>query len=759
MNGLDQSTYLRIRAIGYGVLCLYSALPLVLTGEASSLAVIGISALGVALSVIRCRNCALYALGFDLVAAVAIAWLGRPIFGVLIALLATGVGTLLLSGRGHAAGMVAGWVSTFVVAWAGMDRLGIVPIGFGPNRNGLARLLSAAAAASVIVAAALATRRAQISLSEAERGRAELDRRLRRLTAASALPIALTDAEGKVLEANQAFADLLGYSIDGVVGSRDMDHTRPGDFAIGPDLIADHSGVRREEKRYVHSSGRHVFTEVTAIAEGPASRPSGWLIQVKDLSELRKAKAEATASQLETEALFERIPVALYRSLPSGEVIAGNKALADLLGYDSVTALISSVAAASAGYARSEDRETWKQLIDTKGTLVGFEQEMIRGDGSRLIVSDSSTVIRGPDGEVQYYEGALVDVTAKAAAQRSQRRLSEVLSATSDLVVITDEHGTIQYANDALTEFGAFDDNPVGDNILSLLPQGQAHVIADLVAAAAVEGRVAGEIDVVTRRGRQATLSLVVQLHRVEGESRPYFSGVGRDVTDERQSARRLQELIESKDEFIASVSHELRTPLTAAVGIAFELRDNFDAFGRGETMELVSLMAEQTQEVANLVEDLLVAARIDTDSVSFVEEEVDLLAAAEGALKTVSYGDARYVSIEGSASAVADSRRVKQILRNLLSNAARYGGPNTKVSIAQRNGHAIVEVCDDGPGIEPDEQHRIFEPYQTAHGSSTQPSSVGLGLTVSRWLARRMGGDLSYRFDGKSVFSLTLPR
>ncbi len=227
--------------------------------------------------------------------------------------------------------------------------------------------------------------------------------------------------------------------------------------------------------------------------------------------------------------------------------------------------------------------------------------------------------------------------------------------------------------------------------------------------------------------------------------------------------AQRLDEmeaLNEARNSFIASVSHELRTPLTAVVGLAHEMRDGLPSFNATEIQEFAGLIAEESGEVASIVEDLLVAARSEAGSLTVVQEDVDLRAQVEQLLRMdrLVAGRDVIVTANGSAVATADGARVRQILRNLLTNAARYGGENIEVGVEPHNGKIRLFVADDGPGIPEQDRERIFEPYQRAHQVPGVPASVGLGLTVSRHLARAMGGDLSYRYDGRSVLELVLP-
>ena len=107
-----------------------------------------------------------------------------------------------------------------------------------------------------------------------------------------------------------------------------------------------------------------------------------------------------------------------------------------------------------------------------------------------------------------------------------------------------------------------------------------------------------------------------------------------------------------------------------------------------------------------------------------------------------------------------ADPARVRQILRNLITNALRYGGDDIEVDVGTDRDAVFLEVRDDGPGLPGEEWERIFEPYYRFHSERSQPGSVGLGLTVARGLAELMDGNLTYRYyDGQSIFTLRLPR
>jgi len=110
-------------------------------------------------------------------------------------------------------------------------------------------------------------------------------------------------------------------------------------------------------------------------------------------------------------------------------------------------------------------------------------------------------------------------------------------------------------------------------------------------------------------------------------------------------------------------------------------------------------------------------------------------------------------------AIALADPLRLRQIARNLLSNASRYGGSTVEVALFAEGGYVVFAVCDDGPGIPVEDQKEIFRAYGRSESAARRPGSIGLGLTVSRYLAEAMGGSLEYEHaGGGSRFVLRLP-
>jgi signal transduction histidine kinase len=228
-----------------------------------------------------------------------------------------------------------------------------------------------------------------------------------------------------------------------------------------------------------------------------------------------------------------------------------------------------------------------------------------------------------------------------------------------------------------------------------------------------------------------------------------------------QRELNRVRELGRAKDQFLASVSHELRTPLTGVLGFAEVLRDDPASLSEPERKAMIGNVADEAADLASIIDDLLVAARAELDLLTIHTKPVSLRAQAVQVLENGEKIPSHTIEMVGDGDwrAVGDPSRVRQIIRNLITNARRYGGDRIQFRFTREGESVGIEVADDGTGLPHEEWDRIFEPYYRAHSEDSQPAALGIGLSLSRHLARLMGGELTYRHeDGWSVFRLALP-
>jgi signal transduction histidine kinase len=159
-------------------------------------------------------------------------------------------------------------------------------------------------------------------------------------------------------------------------------------------------------------------------------------------------------------------------------------------------------------------------------------------------------------------------------------------------------------------------------------------------------------------------------------------------------------------------------------------------------------------------VDDLLVVARSDIGTLALSRDKLDLRAEVDSVTSALRRSlESKSVSVVGSGSAWGDPLRVRQIIRNLVSNAVRYGGSTIEIAVHETDTECCIRVHDDGVGIPEASIEMVFDAYTRAHNVPTQPGSVGIGLAVSRRLARMMGGDVIYDGAASSAFELRLPK
>jgi len=210
------------------------------------------------------------------------------------------------------------------------------------------------------------------------------------------------------------------------------------------------------------------------------------------------------------------------------------------------------------------------------------------------------------------------------------------------------------------------------------------------------------------------------------------------------QAAARIESLVDAHKMLLAHASHELRTPLTR-IRLGLELVE--------AQPERKAELARDIAELDQLVDEVLLASRLDAIDRLDVREGVDLAALA--AEECARYDDC---GVEGKPVTVrGDPLLLRRMIRNLLENAHLHGAPPVAVTVERKDDRALLSVSDAGPLIAENARERLFAMFYRIPGR-TGAKGTGLGLALVRQIARRHGGDVTYNPERGSCFTVALP-
>jgi len=517
------------------------------------------------------------------------------------------------------------------------------------------------------------------------------------------------------------------------------------------------------------------------------------IVTLRDERARRRAEAERRSAEAKYTNIFEHAVEGIFQTTPDGRYITGNPALARIYGYATSTELSDRLTdIAGQLYVDPTRRGTFRRLLEDHDVVRDFESEVYRSDGSITWISENARAVRDPSGRLRYYEGTVIDISARKRAEMSQRIEAEVAHALArigrEMIATRDSKAILERVAELATEMLACDAThtwtwdiardayvsaspPSGEQpptaavpraelaaLLRRLERDQVAIvdatIPKILGPRGPTGAAALYIAIPTNETR---LGVLLALDRLSGEPfTPAHERIARGIADlaslALEHARAIEELARAnrvKSEFVATISHEFRTPLNIIHGYHEMLLD--DA-ATAEQREILGRVSATTRGLAELINSTLDLSRLEAGTMVLdvapvvLAELLETLALEMRDLVRERPEVRLCWNVAPEMPVVqTDAAKLTVVMQHLVRNAVKFTERGTVTVTATSHGGSLeLAVEDTGIGIAPEAVAYIFEPFRQGDGSMTRRhDGIGLGLHVVQRLVELLGGTI----------------
>ncbi len=506
-------------------------------------------------------------------------------------------------------------------------------------------------------------------------------------------------------------------------------------------------------------------------------------IKARNVLKEEKKRKEIEKNLLESEkrfrVMFELSPAGIILLDVNGKVIEVNTSFCKTLGYSREEIIGQNIRLIAPPGSETRIENNISDILS--GKTIIQEVKNIKKDGTFCIVALHETMIVLPDGT----SGILSvsnDITEKKRSNERMITLSKALESISECVTITDLQNNIIFVNNAFCRIYGYTEKEIIGRNISVLRSGENEEFSlETILSETIQKNWNGELVNIKKDGSKFPIELSTAHIKDENEMPVALIGIAVDISERKKiqselidAKEKAEESDQLKSAFLANMSHELRTPLNAVIGFAgLMLESGPDK----DTLTYSDIILKSGQHLLSLVEDLFDISMIESGQIKLNNEEVDLLAVLRDVrdiilgerLRENKTGVDLFLSLDNSEDTVklvTDSRKLKQILLNLLRNALKFtdmGSIEFGFVLKKEAGNDIFQffVRDTGIGIDKNYHETIFNIFRQIDDKHNRKfGGMGIGLAIAKKNTELLGGTIWVESEPAkgSVFYFTIP-
>ncbi len=391
-----------------------------------------------------------------------------------------------------------------------------------------------------------------------------------------------------------------------------------------------------------------------------------------------------------------------------------------------------------------------RSRIQDGNKIEPYETLRIRKDGSTIAISATVSPIYDESGVVIGASAIARDITGEKQASQNARNMASIIESSNDAIMSANIDEIVTSWNPAAERmFGYLAEEIIGQSFSLLIPPENTRELADNQSNIR-DGYTIEPYETLRIRKDGGSIPISLTISPIYDVSGVVIgaSGIARDITQEKQMIRQLEEMNELRNEFVATVAHDLRAPMSSISGFAHLLVDKWNTTDDGKKIEYLQIISRNTDTLAQFVEDVLQVARIEAGEFTYDIASFDIRVLAQRALdEAIGPSTDRRLELitpDDLPLVLGDEERQWQVLTNLLSNALKFSPAQEPIVIelASIGDFVQVAVIDRGIGIAEDDLPKLFH----KSGRLVKPENPitpgnGLGLYICKTLVEAQGG------------------